>query len=209
MWGPARERRRVCLATCTRWATGARVPARLTSYIARDDRERETTEILTSWESRRVRRCEANDLFCFCKRTHMAAAGFGPLPPGWSMAIDASTGRTYYQNDYTQETQWEPPAPMHSVPMAVHSERPEYVFCGVHVTQATHFRLCIILLFLNVGVIVRNTPPICEEGEGECQEWTTVSSQMHTRVRLTAKETPCRNVHRRGACTRVYSACTG
>ena len=70
----------------------------------------------------------------------MAAAGYDSLPPGWSMAIDASTGRTYYQNEYTQETQWEPPAgaarmQAQLVPMAVHGERPEYVFCGIHVTQ--------------------------------------------------------------------------
>lgn len=145
------------------------------------------------------------------------AYGVGTLPPGWSMAIDAS-GRTYYQNDFTHETQWEPPGALQAqmVPQGS-SLQPEYIFCGVKVSQAslcvlicipalslllpakanlckhlrqpqttctccllilwseqaTHFRLCIILLVLNVGVILRNAPPSqCEPDE--CDEWSTV-----------------------------------
>jgi len=32
------------------------------------------------------------------------------LPPGWSKAVDPASGREYYQNDYTQVTQWDRPS---------------------------------------------------------------------------------------------------
>lgn len=32
-----------------------------------------------------------------------------PLPPHWNAAQDPQTGRTYYQNHVTKETQWDPP----------------------------------------------------------------------------------------------------
>ena len=32
-----------------------------------------------------------------------------PLPPHWNAAQDPQTGRTYYQNHMTEETQWDPP----------------------------------------------------------------------------------------------------
>eukprot|EP00752_Nemacystus_decipiens_P013061 g11551.t1 len=33
------------------------------------------------------------------------------LPPGWESGKDPATGRTYYVDHHTQQTQWEPPAP--------------------------------------------------------------------------------------------------
>mmetsp|Transcript_9420 Transcript_9420/g.24291 ORF Transcript_9420/g.24291 Transcript_9420/m.24291 type:complete len:389 (+) Transcript_9420:107-1273(+) len=34
----------------------------------------------------------------------------GPLPPGWVVARDPLSGRPYYQNVYTRETQWDRPS---------------------------------------------------------------------------------------------------
>ena len=32
------------------------------------------------------------------------------LPPGWEARTDPQSGRTYYQNNLTQATQWQPPS---------------------------------------------------------------------------------------------------
>jgi hypothetical protein len=31
------------------------------------------------------------------------------VPPGWEMKVQPSTGKTFYVNNATKETQWEPP----------------------------------------------------------------------------------------------------
>ena len=43
------------------------------------------------------------------------ASGAGPsslqqMPPGWKAVKDPATGKTYYQNDFTKQTQWEKPS---------------------------------------------------------------------------------------------------
>eukprot|EP01084_Bolivina_argentea_P056288 103042_1 len=38
------------------------------------------------------------------------------LPPGWEKRIDYSLNRSYYVNHHTKTTQWNPPAPEHSLP---------------------------------------------------------------------------------------------
>lgn len=39
----------------------------------------------------------------------VAPAAAMNLPPGWSVRIDPTTGKTYYANHLTKSTQWEPP----------------------------------------------------------------------------------------------------
>ncbi len=39
----------------------------------------------------------------------VSAAAPVALPPGWAQEVSRSTGETYYRNDETGETQWEPP----------------------------------------------------------------------------------------------------
>lgn len=43
------------------------------------------------------------------RRTGVGGGGGGGLPPGWSAQVDPQSGQTYYSNQNTGETSWDPP----------------------------------------------------------------------------------------------------
>ena len=42
----------------------------------------------------------------------VAQQGYGNLPAGWISGIDQTSGQTYYYNEQTGQSQWEPPTDM-------------------------------------------------------------------------------------------------
>ena len=43
-------------------------------------------------------------------RIHRSSQIFAQLPPGWISGVDPASGQTYYYNEQTGQSQWEPPA---------------------------------------------------------------------------------------------------
>eukprot|EP00903_Cladosiphon_okamuranus_P016368 g15095.t1 len=93
------------------------------------------------------------------------------LPPGWESGTDASTGRTYYVNHTTQQTQWEPPtagAPASAPPAAAYvpagkdgyTERDAVQATAVPVTHsvqtAPHPQTA---TYQTAGVVTQQPPP--------------------------------------------------